>query len=120
VLALACWILWATRSLSVLPHGFAAASRERWLVLIALLLPVAAIVPGAVETRFFLPLHLLAYGVIAFRFDPLVQQESIRRHGLTQVATIVAAAAVFFAVSLETMANVKYHWPDQYKHGLAR
>lgn len=35
-----------------------------------LLLPVAAIVPGAVESRFFLPLHLLAYCVIAFLLRP--------------------------------------------------
>ncbi|UVL42510.1 hypothetical protein LOY55_10575 [Pseudomonas sp. B21-040] len=32
------------------------------------IIPVAAIIPGAIETRFFLPLQVLCYGAIAFKF----------------------------------------------------
>jgi hypothetical protein len=40
--------------------------RTDWVVwLSALLLPVVAIAPGMIETRFFLPLHLLAYYTVA-------------------------------------------------------
>ena len=36
------------------------------VVLAALLLPCAAVVPTAIEVRFLLPLHLLIYGLVAF------------------------------------------------------
>jgi hypothetical protein len=36
-------------------------------VLATVLAPIAAVIPSAVEVRFFLPLHLLMYSVVAFR-----------------------------------------------------
>ncbi|GAB4422254.1 MAG: hypothetical protein Kow002_11540 [Anaerolineales bacterium] len=37
--------------------------------LLGLLAPVLLVLPIAVEVRFFLPLHMLAYATLAFRFD---------------------------------------------------
>lgn len=45
-------------------HSSHWATRTCWLALIVL--PVFAILPGAIETRFFLPLHVMAYCAIAF------------------------------------------------------
>jgi hypothetical protein len=40
-------------------------SKLFWLIV--LVIPVAAIIPGAIETRFFFPLQALCYGAIAFK-----------------------------------------------------
>src|SRR5690606_17747691 len=48
-----------------------------WLA--TLLLPVLAIAPGAIETRFFLALHMLAYGTIAFLCQPSAILSHVRR-----------------------------------------
>jgi hypothetical protein len=121
VLALACWVAWSLRvrsSSQPLPPGVRPAPATwRWSLLI-LLLPVVTILPGAVETRFFLPLHLLAYCMIAFHFDAQSLRQSARKHGRVLILATVAAAAVFFAVSSSTMAQIRYSWPDVYRHGL--
>ena len=51
--------------------GEPSVSKSLWMALF--LVPVAAILPGAIETRFFLPLHILIYAAIAFT----IQIESI-------------------------------------------
>jgi hypothetical protein len=121
VLALACWVAWSLRvrsSSQPLPPGVRPAPATwRWSLLI-LLLPVVTILPGAVETRFFLPLHLLAYCMIAFHFDAQDLRHSASKHGRVLILATVAAAAVFFAVSSSTMAQIRYSWPDVYRHGL--
>jgi len=45
-----------------------AISRFFWAMV--LVIPVAAIIPGAIETRFFLPLQVLCYGALAFKLAP--------------------------------------------------
>ncbi|MFE0013772.1 hypothetical protein ACFWXH_02920 [Mesorhizobium sp. NPDC059054] len=79
------------------------------------LLPVAAILPGAVETRFFLPLHLLIYSVLAFRFDYRMQMETLRRHWFAIALALVASASIYFAVTQSTMASLKFTYPTQYR-----
>jgi uncharacterized membrane protein YiaA len=119
VLTLAFWILWSwrLRDPDALPAGFKRADRQ-WLPAVAvLLLPVAAIIPGAVESRFFLPLHLLAYATIAFHGDPKGLWVGLRRHWVgVAVATAVLAGA-FFAITLSTMAHLQYSWPPLYRYG---
>ena len=82
-----------------------------------LLLPVVAIVPGAIETRFFLPLHLLAYCVIAFHFDAAALRSCVKQHATVIVLILGVSGALFFAVSLSTMAQIRYAWPAQYGLG---
>jgi hypothetical protein len=120
VLALACWVAWSlrTRSMQPLPPGmWPAAAGWRWSLGV-LLLPVVAIVPAAIETRFFLPLHLLAYCVIAFYFDAAALRESFKRHGPAIILAVVGAAGVFFAVTLSTVAQLHYNWPGYYRNVL--
>lgn len=97
VLALAAWV-------TVLRAGAGAASPPAlWLGL--WLLPVLLVVPGAIETRFFAPLHLLAWCAIAFHFDGRALAASFRQHRLALPAALLAAAGVFFAITLSTMAS---------------
>jgi hypothetical protein len=120
VLALACWVAWSLRlrRMQPLPPGVRPAPATwRWSLVI-LLLPVLTILPGAVETRFFLPLHLLAYCMIAFYFDAPVLRQSFKMHGAAIIIAVVGAAGVFFAVSSSTMAQLQYSWPDVYRYGL--
>ena len=119
VLALACWVALSMRDRSIQapPDVKPAPPAWRWSLLI-LLLPVLAILPGAVETRFFLPLHLLAYCVIAFYFNAARLRLSLKKHGATIILVVGIAAGVFFAVSSSTMAHLQYSWPEAYRHGL--
>jgi hypothetical protein len=111
VLWLACWILFVGRlpakhQVSRPAHWRqASAGWQIWLGL--LLLPVAAIIPGAVETRFFLALHVLAYGVIAFRGDAKRLMHHLREHYVATLTVAAIAASVYFAVTLSTMANIR-------------
>lgn len=88
-----------------------------FLSLVVLVLPVAAILPGAVETRFFLPVHLLAYCAIAMHFDAARLRQVLNRHPLAICLALAGAAGLFFAISLDTMAHIQYTWPDLYRKG---
>jgi hypothetical protein len=111
VLWLSCWILFvgrspARRQIAAPPYWRQAA--DEWQIWLGLLiLPVVAIIPGAVETRFFLALHLLAYGVIAFRGDVKLLIHHLREHYVATLAVAAIAASVYFAVTLSTMANMR-------------
>ena len=120
VLTLACWVAWSIRSRSgrQAPLGFRAAPAIWPLALGVLLLPVVTILPGAVETRFFLPLHLLAYGLIAFHLDGAELRDSFRKNGPTIVIAALISAGLFFAVSLSTMTQLQYSWPRIYSDEL--
>lgn len=72
------------------------------------LLPVLTIIPGAIETRFFLSLHLALYSAIAFNGEPKKMVLCVRTHWLPLSVSFVIAAAVFFAVSQQTMADFEY------------
>ena len=119
LLALACWVAWSMRARVLEPaQAVTRSASASWgFPLAVLVLPVAAILPGAVETRFFLPLHLLAYCLIAFRLEGAALRDSLRVHGRMMVVALVGAAAVFFAVSLSTMAQIQYTWPRIYTDG---
>lgn len=118
VLALACWVLFATLRHRPDRPGFFAPPAPGWPAALAiLLLPVAAIVPGAVETRFFVPLHLLAYGSIAFFFDAGSLRTSLRRNGVGIVVVTGVAASIFFGVTQSTMASQENAWPRIYRFG---
>lgn len=88
---------------------------SRGLVIGILLIPVAAILPGAVETRFFLPLHLLVYGMIAFHFDFDAARRAIAARPILLVLSFLASLTIFMAISTSTMASVTYSWPSQYQ-----
>lgn len=118
VLALAALVTASIRLGQARPgDGFQPVPRAWPFSLLVLLLPVAAIIPGAIETRFFLPLHLLAYCVIAMHFDLRRMRLMLQRHWTGMLVGLVVAASIFFAVSLNTMAHLQYSWPGIYQSG---
>jgi hypothetical protein len=90
----------------------------RAALLATLLLPVAAVVPSAVESRFFLPVHLLAYAALAFQFDRGSWGALWQERGWWTAGLLALAAASFFAVSTSTMSHRAAGWPETYRHGL--
>jgi hypothetical protein len=84
------------------------------------LLPVLAIIPGAIETRFFAPAHLLAYCVIAFHFDAVCLGHALRKDTATLAIATALAASIFFGVTFATMASQEFVWPHLYQFGPAR
>lgn len=117
VLALAASIAFALHLTKTQRPGYVPASLNWRHCLLLVLLPVGAILPGAIETRFFLPLHLLAYCTIAFYFDATALRTLLRQHALLLGITAIAAAGIFFAMTTSTMASISYQWPAIYRFG---
>ena len=78
-----------------------------------LLTPVVTILPGAVETRFFLPFHLLIYGTIAFHFNFNNARRAIAARPILLTLIFTASLMIFIAIATSTMASVSYSWPSQ-------
>ncbi len=77
-----------------------------------LLLPVLAILPGAIETRFFLPLHMMLYAGIAFLPTRSDITSLIKRHWALTLISFLAAASIFYAITTSTMASLQFETPD--------
>lgn len=117
VLVLASCVVFALRQKRGLLQDHPPPPPSWWLCLALVLLPVAAILPGAIETRFFLPLHLLAYCTIAFFFDVNALRDMARRHAISMAVIIVVFSGAFFAITTSTMASISYQWPAIYRFG---
>lgn len=88
------------------------ASRALWTII--LLSPVFAIIPGAIETRFFFPLHMLAYCSLVFSisrkfvdFSPKVK--------LLIACLYIAIVAIFFISASSSISNPTSKFPDEYR-----
>ncbi|KPX26523.1 hypothetical protein ALQ08_01102 [Pseudomonas syringae pv. delphinii] len=79
------------------------------------LLPAIAIIPSAVETRFFLVLHLAFYCAIAFTSDLGLIKNLLRQHWLLIGAALGVSAILFFSVTTTTMTDPKYSYPALYR-----
>ncbi|WP_130908555.1 hypothetical protein [Pseudomonas sp. Sample_16] len=76
-----------------------------------LLIPVLAILPGAVETRFFMPLYLVLFGAIATQFEWSDFSRLLKKHWLPILAAYTLLAASFLAITTAAMACVSYSLP---------
>jgi len=106
VLAACAWVgllLLARRAAAGEPPPAPAPHWRLWLLL--WLAPVGFILPGMIETRFFVPLHLLAWCTLAFHGQPHALAASLRSHPVLVPAALLAAAGLFFGVTLATMAQ---------------
>ncbi len=79
------------------------------------LLPVMAIIPGAIETRFFLALHLSIYCALAFSSDIGSIKTLLRRHWLLIGLALTVSAMLFFSISTTTMSGPQYDYSDLYR-----
>ncbi len=77
-----------------------------WLA--AILAPVAAIIPGAMETRFFLPIHLLIYCAVAFKFDYRWIRTKIYKHPIQFMLALFFTALPYFKITLAAQSSLRY------------
>lgn len=84
-----------------------------WMFL--MMLPVLAVIPGAIETRFFLAFHLAIYCAIAFSSDITAIRNALSRHLVLITLAFGVSALAFFSVSTTTMSNPQYAYSDLYR-----
>lgn len=82
---------------------------------LVLLLPVIAVVPGAIETRFFLALHLAAYCALAFSSDPDTIKNLLHKHWVLVSVALVISATLFFSISTTTQSGMQHTYPGLYR-----
>jgi len=86
--------------------GFSSQLRSRAFVpLLPVMLPVAAITLGAVETRFFLPVYVVLMGMAVMRFDRRVFMRFTCDHRWSVLTFYVVWTAAFVAITTSTMAE---------------
>ena len=91
------------------PATYIAPSRRYWYVWLGIcLLPVVAIVPGAIETRFFAPVYLLVFSTIAFCFNAREFWEYCRLRRGFILTFFLSLLVLFFSISLTTQASLRY------------
>lgn len=83
-------------------------SSIRWFWAAVALTPVLLIIPGAIETRFFLALHLAFYSAIAFGTDVSRITVTLRRHWLIVLLAFGMSGGIFFSLTLDAMADVEH------------
>jgi len=96
--------------------GLVAASRGgiRWrevASLAPLLVPVLAVVPGAVETRFFLPIYLIAFSIIAFEFNRSALVNYAKRNAAALSLLYFLMGSIFMAITNASLAILQYGLP---------
>lgn len=93
------------------------ASKSWFLFLFILLLPVIVIIPGAVETRFFLPVQLLIYATIAFNcsFSEIINFSNNKWRQICIVFFVLAT--LFLAISTNTMSSLQANINPSYRFG---
>jgi hypothetical protein len=87
---------------------------RRWIeaaYLAPLLLPVFAILPGAVETRFFIPVYLVLFGAVATQFEWETLKTSIRQHWLVLSLAFIFLSSVSIGITSAAMACISYELP---------
>jgi hypothetical protein len=93
----------------VLPEARRALGRIRWIGVLILAIPCVTAIPGALEPRFFLPLHMLAYMLVCFGPATIA---SLRPGGASRPVAIaglyVLLLAVWLGLSAATEAQLEY------------
>lgn len=87
---------------------------KRWIeaaYLAPILLPVLAILPGAVETRFFIPVYLVLFGAVVTRFEWKTFKATISQHWLILSLAFVFLSSVSLGITSAAMACISYELP---------
>ncbi len=75
------------------------------VVLVAVLLPAAVVLPTAIEVRFLLPLHLLIYGLVAFGWPSHWTGRFFRHHPRRSALLLAGGGFVLWCFLLSAAAN---------------
>jgi hypothetical protein len=103
------YLVWFLAAYSLIRTDFAHIDRVQLAGILAFLAPVILVIPTALEVRFFLPFHILAYGIIAFGIDYTALAASV----LSDKWKVLRTALVFilwtmvcFTLSAATVENL--------------
>ncbi len=103
------YLIWFLVAYSLMWTDYAHVDRVQWAGMLAVLAPVFLAIPTTVEVRFFLPVYILAYGIIAFGIDYPALETSIfgDKWKLLRLALALALwLMVCFALSAATIENL--------------
>ncbi|KJZ56965.1 hypothetical protein [Pseudomonas fluorescens] len=87
---------------------------KRWIeaaYLAPVLLPVLAILPGAVETRFFMPVYLVLFGAVVTRFEWATFKATICQYWLLLSLIFIFLSSVSLGITSAAMACISYELP---------
>jgi len=84
---------------------------KEWGYLAPLLVVVAGILPGAIETRFFMPLYLILFGAVATCLEWGHFRGQLRRHWPSIIVGYLVLACVSLAITSSTMAELHFAFP---------
>jgi len=84
---------------------------QELVYLAPILLPVLAILPGAIETRFFMPLYLVLIGALATNFSIITIKNALQLYWARAILLYLLFLGLFLAVSTETISNLMYTMP---------
>lgn len=77
-----------------------------WMIYLSLiLLPVITIIPGALESRFFLPLHMLLYMTIAFNGSFNELYYLMKNSYIKIIVIFMLSISIFFSISHNTISQ---------------
>ena len=103
-----CTLLYMASVVAMARGGF------RWRELVELsplLVAVLAVLPGAIETRFFFPLYLMVLGLVVTQFDGEILRKFLTAHWIAIGVGYAVFSLFFFAISTASMANLRYVLP---------
>lgn len=107
-----CITLWMVLMLAIRSGAAIPAQPDRpvlpwdWMWPAVLALPTLAIIPGAMETRFMLPLLLYVIGIASTAWSGAWIASELRSRLYFYIPLALMVYAVFFAVTMSTMANM--------------
>jgi hypothetical protein len=103
------YLVWLLAAFFLIRTDFAQIDRVQLAGVVAFLAPVILAVPTALEVRFFLPIHLMAYGIIAFGIDYHALAASVlsdKWRVLRAVLVLTLWILVCFTLSAATVENL--------------
>lgn len=82
-----------------------------WCYLSPLIIAIACIIPGAIETRFLMPLYLILFGAVTTRFEWAYFRGQLKTHWPTIISGYILTVSVLFAITSSTMAQLQFTHP---------
>ncbi|MDR7285690.1 hypothetical protein J2X84_004540 [Pseudomonas corrugata] len=115
ITSIACFTLLFLSALTLTYRDNKKANEPFCLILLSLIIPTLAITLGAVETRFFYPIHALAYATIAFALEQRLVVGLPKRSVCTALIFYLVFAATWISITQTTLQNPIFEFPAAFK-----
>jgi hypothetical protein len=115
ITSIACFTIFFLSALTLMRRNNNHTGKHSYLILLALIIPSLAITLGAVETRFFYPIHALAYATIAFLLERRLVAGVSRRSVCIAMIFYFLLAATWISITQTTLQNPIFEFPAAFK-----